>query len=185
MPKLAEFDAERFVDDAVKVMKKRGIRQAAMAQEIGISSGAISYVFSHRRVSDIELVMSLAWYLGLMPFEYVQRNALNAVQEEKRGPLPSRIYDWKLFGACAALICWGKSTKLAEQVEGMKPNQAAAILKGNGVRDHKMFLELCRIMKVSPTKFLREDRRYFNKRAPMHPKRRRGKKSSVESKQAA
>lgn len=166
MTKLVEFDSERFLADAEKELAKRGAgSRELLCKKAGLSHATISYCFRNRRVTDIEVIMSIAQYLGLVAFSYrIVRTPTPEPQRRKIGR-PSAIYDWKLFSLCASMICWGKSSILARQVEGMSIPTAAAILKGSGTTMEFM-KPLCSLMGVPPEKFLRATRRYGTEKEP-------------------
>lgn len=166
--KLAEFDAVRFVADVEAALEKRGPgSRELMRQRTGLSAGSLSYMFRERAVSNIEIIMSLAWYLDLKPIAYIKRNPFQRLPKKPGSRWASRIYDWALFGACVEMICAGSPAQLAAQVKGLKMNQAAAILKGKGTRSHETMKQICKLLRLDPGVFLRPDRRYKNTTEPI------------------
>ena len=114
MPKHIEFDADRFLKDVERELKRRG-RGAlwTMCLRCGLNQPAVSNALRHRRLRDIETILSIASYLGLHTFDYRHKHKLlphetvrrmKAAHRSDRAWARDRI-DWKLFRACVSLFC--------------------------------------------------------------------------------
>jgi hypothetical protein len=180
--KLVEFDAERFLADCDKKLAKQGAgARGRMIERCGLSAGAVAYIFKNRRVTDLEIILSMAKYFGLVTFDYIQHNKIERPKEKERVFVPpSKIYDWVLFARCTEMICWGRSSILAGLIPGMVIKQAAAILQGHGTSP-KYFRKICHMLRLDPKVFLRADRRYQKETVPRVRKREAPKRRRVRT----